>query len=301
MNSTGSEPLNIRLAIIAILVSVFALSLGDAVIKATSTSLPIWQMYILRSAIALPVLIMIKIKRASKNNIDSWLWVVLRSSVLFLMWLCYYSAVSYMPLSLAAAAYYTAPLFITLMVALLSGKMPAPQIWLAVFLGFVGGLFILRPQTSDFDLVTLLPVLAAFLYAVAMVVTSSKLSSSDPVSLAIALNVAFILGGLVIGLVIGLGAGTPGHLLFGPWVAVTPALLGVLALLAVAIVVGSVGAAVAYQQGPPATIAAFDYSYLVFSLIWGAMFFSEFPEWLSMLGIAAIAISGIVVYCNAQT
>lgn len=294
MNAASSESLNVRLAIIAILASVFALSLGDALIKATGTSLPIWQMILLRSAIALPVLIIIKIIRTTENSIYSLLWVVLRSGLLFLMWLCYYSALSYMPFSLAAAAYYTSPLFITLMVSLLSGKLPAPQIWLAVFLGFGGVLLILRPEASDFRLVTLLPVFAAFLYAAAMMMTSSKLSSSDPVSLAIALNVAFIIGGGVIGLY----AGASGNLLFGPWVPVDAALFGVMVLLAAAIIVGSVAAAIAYQKGPPAIIAAFDYSYLVFSLIWGVLFFSEIPQWISMLGIGAIAISGILALRN---
>lgn len=288
VGSNGS--LNIRVAITAIILSVLSLSLGDAVIKATSTSLPIWQMYILRSAIALPVLVFIRFNRNADDSIGSWFWVVMRSFVLVLMWLCYSSSLSYMPLSLAAAAYYTAPLFITLMASLLSSQVPAPHLWFAVILGFFGVLLILRPEPSGFRLVTLLPVFAAFLYAVAMMITSARLSSSDPVSLAIALNVAFVLAGIAIGQ----WDGAPGNPLFGPWVKPDLALLGVLVLLAAALIIGSVGAAVAYQKGPPAIIAAFDYSYLVFSLIWGGLFFREFLDWISLLGIGAIAISGIL-------
>ena len=56
----------------------------------------------------------------------------------------------------------------------------------------------------------------------------------------------------------------------------------------------AVGAAIAYQNGPPATVAAFDYSYLAFSLIWGAIFFGELPAILSLLGIVVIVTAGVL-------
>ena len=71
-------------------------------------------------------------------------------------------------------------------------------------------------------------------------------------------------------------------------------LMGVIVVLAGVVVIGSVGAAIAYQNGPPTTIAAFDYTYLVFSLFWGAIFFAEFPGWISLIGIFVIAIAGLL-------
>ena len=93
------------LAITAVVMSVLALSLGDAVIKATGYLLPLWQMYVLRSGLALPVLVVIYLLR-EKKPLLSILWISIRSAMLVLMWLCYYSALPAMPLSLAAAAYY---------------------------------------------------------------------------------------------------------------------------------------------------------------------------------------------------
>ena len=48
---------NLKLAIAAILVACFSLSLGDALIKQQSASFVIWQIFVMRSVIAIPFLI----------------------------------------------------------------------------------------------------------------------------------------------------------------------------------------------------------------------------------------------------
>jgi len=85
-----------RFAIMAIVVSVAALSLGDALIKATGLSLPLWQMFILRSALVVPVLWSLAQRRSmARTNVG---WPLLRSLLLVAMWLCYYSSLPLMPL-----------------------------------------------------------------------------------------------------------------------------------------------------------------------------------------------------------
>ncbi len=291
-----------QLAILAIVISVFALSLGDAVIKATGATLPLWQMYVLRSGIALPVLLVIHLKRGPNRiesiRIESMLWVFIRSVLLVVMWLCYYVALPIMPLSLAAAAYYTAPIFIIILTAVGTRKVPSFFAFVAIILGFCGVIFILRPETTAFSLVSLLPVVAAFLYALAMVLTSVKCRSDDPIALVIALNIAFVVGGCILGL----WSGAENSFVFGAWVPINITLLAVVVILAVTSIVGSIGAAIAYQDGPPATIAAFDYTYLVFSLIWGLLFFSEMPEWVALIGIVLIFLAGILsLYSSSDT
>ncbi|WP_299701951.1 DMT family transporter [uncultured Tateyamaria sp.] len=276
-------------AVGAVIIAVLALSLGDAIIKATGLDLPLWQMYILRSALVLPALWWLA-WRKGPIAFTSLFWVILRSLLLVAMWLSYYSALPLMPLSLAAAAYYTSPIIITVLAALLAGRRPAPRVMLAVVLGFGGVVLVLRPDASGFDLAALLPLLAALLYACAMVLTSLKCRDDNPFALALALNIAFIVAGAGLGLF----SGQEGSFIFGPWQSFDLALIGTVAALSAVILVGSVGAAIAYQNGPPATVAAFDYSYLVFSLIWGALFFTELPDALSLAGIAIIVLAGFL-------
>ncbi len=278
-----------RIAVFAIILSVAALSLGDAVIKATGLSLPLWQMFILRSSIVVPILLWLA-RRKGPIAVTNIGWAALRSALLVLMWLSYYSALPLMPLSLAAAAYYTGPLFIVALAAAVRRTLPPCRAILAIAAGFAGVLLVIRPDTSGMTLGTLLPVAAAFLYACAMVLTSAKCREDDPFVLALALNAAFIVSGALLGLF----SGQDGSFIFGPWQAVDLRLLTTVAALAVLILIGSVGAAVAYQKGPPNTVAAFDYSYLVFSLVWGGLFFAELPSIAGLVGVSIIATAGLL-------
>jgi drug/metabolite transporter (DMT)-like permease len=275
-------------AILAIVASVAALSLGDAVIKAASLSLPLWQMYILRSAPVLPALWWLA-RRQGLIALHAPFWIMIRSVLLVVMWLSYYASLPLMPLSLAAAAYYTGPLFIVALSVVTARRWPTGRAIFAIFCGFLGVLMIIRPDTSGFEIATLLPVIAAFLYACAMVLTSAKCQVESPFVLALALNMTFIVAGAALGVF----SGREGSVVLGPWQPVDLTLFATVAALAALILIGSVGAAYAYQNGAPTTVAAFDYSYLVFSLLWGALFFNELPGTIALIGIFVVIGAGI--------
>ena len=193
----------VLVAVGAILMSVFALSAGDAIIKLTSTSFPIWQIYVLRSLLVVPVLLVFLRRRGPGISLipASILWVLLRSILLVAMWVAYYTALPEIDLSLAAAAYYTSPLLIVLLSSRLTGDRVYWSVCGAVALGFAGVLVML---------------------------------------------------------------------------------------------VGSIFAAVAYQIGPAPVVATFDYSYLVFASVWGALLFAEIPDPVTLVGMIMIAVGGVL-------
>ena len=105
--------------------------------------------------------------------------------MLTFMWVAYYTALPHVALSVAAAVYYTLPLFITLFAALFIGEMVGVQGWIAVFLGFCGVLLILKPQAEDFNAYALLPLISAILYAFAMIITRTKCKNESPLVLSV--------------------------------------------------------------------------------------------------------------------
>ena len=292
---------NLTIAISAVLVACLSLSLGDSLIKQQSASFVIWQIFLVRSAIAIPFLIYFVRIRSCEVAIKpvQMGWTLLRSLILVCMWVFYFVALPHIELAVAAAAYYTLPLFIMLFAAIFLSETITARGWLAVVLGFIGTLLILQPQADDFNAYALLPVVAAICYACAMIMTRSKCRNEQPVVLSLWLNVSFVSVGALALLVLyicDLDAETQAlnPFLLGEW---TPMWLDewrIMALLAIAFVVGSIGAAIAYQKGPPSIIAIYDYSYVAFAIVWGVLIFAEIPASLVTAGIVMIVAAGIV-------
>ena len=300
--NAAERPDNLKLAVASILFAVLALSFADAVIKLLSSDLSLWQIYILRSVLALPVVIaIVKIHDRKLSLIPVTLgWTTLRSCLLGFMWIAYYAALPHVKLSVAAAVYYTIPLFITLFSALFAGERVKPKSWLAIVIGFIGVLVIVRPDRGEFNAYVLLPLLAAILFALAMILTRTKCRDENPGVLSFSLNVTFIVMGLIATLMLMFAnLGTEqialNPFLLSEWRAPVIDEWIAMAVLAAVVTVGSIFAAFAYQNGPSSVIATFDYSYLAFSALWGFVIFVEIPDVLAIFGMFLIVLAGLMV------
>ena len=288
---------NIPLAIAVILLTVLALSLGDALIKQTSASFVLWQIFVLRSIIAIPVLlVIIRLRYASVPWVPKAIgWTLLRSLLLTLMWVAYYAALPNLELSIAAAAYYTLPIFITLFSALLVGEAVGRVGWIAIALGFVGVLLILKPAAGDFNAYALLPLVSAMLFALAMILTRTKCRNEHPLILSLVLNISFIAVGLAASLVVPfMGEADTHAFLIGSWSPMGADEWLAMTMLATSILIGSVGAAIAYQSGPSSVVATFDFAYVGFASVWGLIFFGEVPDAIALAGMIMIVAAGVI-------
>jgi drug/metabolite transporter (DMT)-like permease len=298
----AGRPQNIALGVTVIVLTVFAMSFADAVIKYVSIALPLWQIYVVRSLLVIPVLAAGALfgKRPLRVEPRAKRWAFLRGLLLALMYVAIYAAVPVLNLSVIAASLYTAPLFITLFSALLIGEKVGRRRWAAIAIGFLGVLAILRPATDAFSPLALIPVIAALLYALAAIITRAKCSNASPMLLALALNFSLLALGAAATAAIALWRPAPSEaalypFLLGYWVTMGAAEWGVAALLAALMIAISLGLAKAYQSAPPAIIATFDYSYLLFAAFWSFVIFSELPDAPTLLGMLMIAGAGMLV------
>lgn len=295
------KPDNLKLAIGAIAAGCFALALGDALIKQQSATFGLWQIFVLRSALLLPFLFyLVRFFRGADPVLPRRPgWTLLRSMVLVVMWVFYFMALPHIEFAVAAAAFYTLPIFITLFASLFLGERISAQGWLAVVIGFTGTLLILQPQADEFNAWTLLPLVSAILYAVAMILTRSKCRDEKPTVLSLWMNLCFVGVGAVALLLLSWWAPDPEQVsrnpfLFGPWTSMGLQEWSTMGILATAILAGSIGAAVAYQLGPASTVAIFDFSYVGFAAVWGYLMFTEIPGTLVAAGILMIVTAGII-------
>ncbi|WP_282610475.1 DMT family transporter [Pelagibius sp. Alg239-R121] len=289
---------NIKLAVTVIVLTVLALSLGDAVIKKASANMVLWQIFVLRSLLAIPLLLLLMRTRFASVplRLRASGWTAVRSLMLTLMWVAYYASLPHLQLSIAAAAYYTLPIFITLFSAFFVGEKVRALGWFAIVLGFCGVTLILKPAADDFNLYALMPLMSAMLYALAMILTRTKCRDEHPLMLSAALNVTFIAVGLAATLLIEVvnPLEASSSFLLAGWAPMATNEFVAIILLAIAILVGSIGTAVAYQAGPSSVVATFDFAYVGFAVIWGFIFFGEVPDAVTVCGLIIIVISGVI-------
>lgn len=287
--------------IITILVTVFAMALADAFVKYSSADMTLWQIYVLRSIIVVPILLMMARGHLRFSGPG---WIALRSLALALMYLAIYGAIPLLKLSVIAASLYTAPIFIVLLSAIFLREPISVRHWIAILTGFAGVLLIVQPTASGFTPLALIPVVAAFLYAVAAVITQSKCDRIPALTLALSLNLMLLAFGTLVSLLIActhVGAASDYRFLFGHWHLVDTRDWQVIAVLAVLMIGISIGLAKAYQSPRPQVIATFDYAFLIFASFWGFVFFGEVPDFWTLGGMVMIAVAGLIVlHANAQ-
>ncbi|SFU21817.1 DMT family transporter [Mesorhizobium sp. YR577] len=277
-----------------ILFTVFTMALTDAFVKSASADMTLWQIYVLRSIIAIPVLFLLA--RGS-----AWpaapIWVALRSLTLGLMYLAIYAAIPMLDLSVIAASLYTGPLFIVVLSAIVLGERIAWYQWAGMVVGFVGVLVIVRPATADFSPLSLLPVVAAFLYAVAAVLTRARCPMEEPLTMALWLNAILLALGCIASVAVawsGTGLAYDYPFLLGRWAEMDAGQWRIIFTLAALIIGVSIGLARAYQSEHPQIIATFDYAYLIFAGFWGFVFFGEVPDRMTLAGMALIVLAGLI-------
>jgi drug/metabolite transporter (DMT)-like permease len=283
-----------------ILASVLAMAFADAVVKLVSADFTVWQVFVARSLVAIPIMVALLRAQGASVKPRAPLWAVVRSALLVFTWLAFYAALPVLSLSVAAVAVYTNPIMIALLSAALIGERVTARQWIGVLLGFLGVIAILKPGTDGFSWFVTLPLLAAALYALAMVLTRSRCRHESPLTLALALHSSFLVAGLIATAalaVIGVSANAKAAFpfLLGDWMPMEVRGWGLMALLGALSAAYFAGVARAYQIAAPSIIATFDYGYLVSAALWGFVFFSETPDALTVGGMILITAAGLLV------
>ena len=277
----------------AILIATFAMALTDAIIKLSSSGMVLWQIWILRSALVLPVLCL-----AARGRVfgPGTLWVALRSAALVAQYICLYAVLPLIDMALAGAAFYVAPFFILGLSALVLGNRVTARHWLAIATGFSGLLLIVNPFGAAFTPLILMPIAAAAFYAVAAILTRARCATVAPLAIAFWLNLACLAAGLA------RGAGRDAlpapdwaSFITGPWHLMGLRDWGMIATLAALILVLSISLAQAYQSPRPELIAALDYAYMIFVVFWGYVVFAELPDLMTLSGTALIVAGGLMM------
>jgi len=277
-------------------------SLQDLVIKLVSEAYPLHQALTIRSLTALPLLLLMVQLDGGLRLLRSRRWPLLlgRSTIMFTAYTSYYLGLASLPIATCVALYFTAPLFITVLSVLVLGERVGPRRWAAVVVGFAGVLVMLRPGAEIFDWASLLPVYAGLAYGAAQIFARRLGATERSSVMAFYGNVLFLVGGLALAALFGSGEfADEGHrslaFLLRGWV--TPTLPDLLLLMSCGVVaaVGLLLLTQAYRIAQANVVAPFEYTALVWGVLYGWLVWHELPGPLTWLGIVIVVGAGLYV------
>lgn len=278
-------------------------SVNDMMVKVLSTSYPIAQTMVVRSVVVLSILIVACAKTATlvpSIAASRSPYVIIRSVAGFASHMCYYLALASLPLAEAATLFFSAPLFISVMAALVLREKLSVTLIAALMMGFVGIVVTLRPNSAAFDWASILVVLAALLYAMSQVITRWLGAKVPTLAIPMAGNAVFLIGAPFVGLLFrttgleGEGDATLEFLL-RPWKEPDLAAASLMAACGVAATIGTILLTCAYRLASASKVAVLEFTAMLWAPVWGLIFFMEWPASTTWLGAALICGAGLLV------
>lgn len=185
------------------------------------------------------------------------------------------------PLAEVYALVFLAPMFVTILSTLVLKEKVGLWRWLAVAMGFAGVMLVVRPGFRELHPGHFAAIAVAFLAAITVILLRSLAGQEKRTSiLAVLIAYGLVFNG-VAAAATSISMPTLNQLF---WLALTGAFIagGQLLLL------------LATHFAPANTIAPTHYSQIVWAVILGALFFSEYPDWLALVGLAVVGGSGLL-------
>ncbi|MEC8200911.1 MAG: DMT family transporter, partial [Pseudomonadota bacterium] len=182
---------DLRQGVFLIVLAMLILPGIDAIAKGLSSTISAgevaWIRHVLQTIFLLPFAM-----RARGLKVRPHFWShVARGVLMAAVTVVFFAALSVMPLSDAISVFFVSPLIFTVLSAVFLG---APIGWRrisAVLVGLAGSLLVVRPSYAVFGTTALLPIVAAFLFALYMLLTRKLARGS---SVADAVGMQFYVG-----------------------------------------------------------------------------------------------------------
>ncbi len=283
---TDTDATSARQALVGIVsmsAAIALFSVMDVMIKDLSDTYSTVQIYFFRSFLALiPAwfvlrgeggLVALKTQRLAFH--------IFRSCVSMSFLMAFFYALHLLPLADLYAITFAAPLFITALGVPMLGERVGARRWAAIGVGFLGVLVILRPGGEVFSLGGLIGLGSSLLFSFSMIFTRqlSRTESNGAIVTYFALT-STVLSGLAL-----------------PFYWVQPS-GGDLALLIAIGLIGGVGQIFithAFRSAPAAIVSPFQYTSILWGLLFGYAFFGDLPDAVMLVGAAIVVASGLYI------
>jgi drug/metabolite transporter (DMT)-like permease len=283
--TTPDGPPRTALALGAALTAFLAFTGMDAVIKTLSQTYPLTQVIALNALFGLVPVLVLAGRRGGLNALATrkpWLFVA-RGSLALAGAAGSVYAFSVLPMAMVYVIIFAAPLFVTALSVPVLKEPVGWRRWSAVLVGFAGVMVILRPGLGGMDWAMLAALGAALAFSGSALLIRRFGKGEQATAFTFWLLVPQV---LVYGTVtLGTGAG------------IAPS-LGDLALAALGGLLGGSAStlyAFAVKSAPAATVAPFQYSQLLWGILFGYLIWAEVPDQWVLIGGGIVVASGLYI------
>ena len=234
-----------------------------------------------------------------------WKPMIARTTFMVISILVYFSVMPMMPIAEAGAGLFTSPIFVLLFSSLFFRERIGWRRTLAVAVGTVGVLLILKPGQAGFSPFHLLPLLSGAFYALGSIITYRYLSIESPMAILMSFFVAIGLSGALVASSFAIFP-VPDTLhmqapfIFAGWQSVGTNFWLWMVVIAVGASLALSLMTRAYQIAKTSYAAIYEYAYLFSVGVFGWMFWDITPDLISIAGIIFIMIAGIVIVVAQQ-
>jgi drug/metabolite transporter (DMT)-like permease len=193
----------------------------------------------------------------------------------------FYVAVSYLPLADTITYWMAAPIYVAALSPLLLGERVGWRRWTAIVVGFAGVLIALDPSAQTLTLPALVSIAGSLLFTLLMITGRALRGTSD---------VAMVFWPLVT-------SGLAGALTI-PFAWTTPTLpdLALLALLGIVALAAHHFTNRSLALADASTVTPYQYTLLVWAMLFGWLFFGELPRQNVLVGGTIIVAAGLYIF-----
>jgi drug/metabolite transporter (DMT)-like permease len=274
-----------RLAgIAAMLTGVAAFSFMDAGLKLLTAHYPSTQVAALRGLSALPVVFVWALFAGGARQLMRIRWPlhILRGVLSVLMLVSFSYGLKSLSLARTYSLFFIAPTLIAVLSILLLGERVRRAQWIAIAVGFVGVLVVLKPDAAGFGWTGSLAVLGtALCYALSSVLVKIIGRTDSTQSMVFWMTGMLAFGSTLLALPV--------------WKPILPEHYLIIIGVALTGAVGQLGITEAFKHAPAASVAPLEYSGLAWVIMIDLAVWSVVPTWRTLLGAMVIIASGIAL------
>ena len=292
---------NVR-GVSSLVLAMLIFSLQNIAVKWIGGDYSILEIVTFRSLIALPCTLLFYRYEGKRGlpTTQRYKLEYVRGCLLFLSYTTHFMGLAALPLADVESLRFSAPLIITLLSVVMLGEKVGPRRWLALVVGFIGVLFIVRPGSTTFNIGSIFILISVLFYALAVMITRKLQTTDSSATMAYYSSLVYLVAAFILGpLSIVVGEIPDAHpsidFLFRAWTMPTLLDWAIMSGLGLVWAGGMYFIARAYSLALASVAASFEYVSLPINVMWGLLIWHEIPTLMTVAGAFLALSSGMYI------